>query len=84
MAVLFRAAILALVVALPASTAGAVELLPSRPLGPKVGGLPRVAGDDPVAHRINATLQQAEDRLGRAMRDCGQFAAQSGRPAAHS
>lgn len=64
-------AVLALGAVLLCSAASAVELTPARPLGPKLDGLPRVVGDDPVAQRINVTLQHAEERLARSIRECG-------------
>lgn len=66
------------------SPASAVELALSHSLGPKLDGFPRVVGDNPVAHRINTTLQQAEERLGRAVKACGQLAAQSAGNKNHS
>ena len=62
--------------AMTAGSAGAVEVITSPPLWKDVNAFPRVAGEDPVVRRINATLQKADDRLGRAVRGCAKTSRQ--------
>jgi hypothetical protein len=62
-------------------TSHAAALAPGRDVAPGVAGFPRLEDNDPVAQKVNTTLQRAEDRLRHAIGQCASGAGHAGKPA---